>query len=133
MNKQEKTNLTNKISLPKGLIVPDNGKPIETIEIPLRASELDLIRDSIMKRQKIVFNRILHLKRSDSRVKAQIEDNILTSTMRRMGSIKSEKRFPLKAFDNEWEEILLCLKKSRRKSREMCELIEFLSMCLHKE
>lgn len=47
MNKQEKTNLMNKISLPKGLIVPDNGKPIETIEIPLRASELDLIRDSI--------------------------------------------------------------------------------------
>lgn len=130
MKNCNKTNFPSKISLPKGVIALDNGKPVQSVEIPLKASELDLIRNALIKRHEAVFNRMLSLKRADSRVKAQLEDNILISTLKRMGSIKSEKRFPLKAFDNEWEEILYCLEHSKSKSKATKELIEFLTDCL---
>ena len=130
MKNCNKTNFPSKISLPKGVIALDNGKPVQSVEIPLKASELDLIRNALIKRHETVFNRMLSLKRADSRVKAQLEDNILISTLKRMGSIKSEKRFPLKAFDNEWEEILYCLEHSKSKSKATKELIEFLTDCL---
>ena len=130
MKNYNKTNFPSKISLPKGVIALDNGKPVQSVEIPLKASELNLIRNALIKRHEAVFNRMLSLKRADSRVKAQLEDNILISTLKRMGSIKSEKRFPLKAFDNEWEEILYCLEHSKSKSKAAKELIEFLTDCL---
>lgn len=130
MKNCNKTNFPSKISLPKGVIALDNGKPVQSVEIPLKASELDLIRNALIKRHETVFNRMLSLKRADSRVNAQMEDNILISTLKRMGSIKSEKRFPLKAFDNEWEEILYCLEHSKSKSKATKELIEFLTNCL---
>lgn len=133
MKNSNESNPVTKISLPKGVVVPDNGKPVQSVEIPLKASELDLIRNALMKRHETVFTRMLRLKRADSRVKAQLEDNILISTLKRMGSIKSEKRFPLKAFGNEWEEILYCLEHSRSKSKATQELVEFLSKCLHKD
>lgn len=130
MKNFKENNFPSKISLPKGVIALDNGKPVQSVEIPLKASELDLIRNALIKRHEAVFNRMLSLKRADSRVKAQLEDNILISTLKRMGSIKSEKRFPLKAFDNEWEEILYCLEHSKSKSKATKELIEFLTDCL---
>lgn len=130
MKNFNENNFPSKISLPQGVIAPDNGVPVVSFEIPLTTAELDIIRNSLIKRHKIVLDRICNAKREFSRCNAQIENNILTSVLKKLGRVKPEKRYPLKALDNEWKEILYCLEHSKSKSKAARELIKFLSGCL---
>ncbi|MCM1330600.1 MAG: hypothetical protein NC253_14310 [Ruminococcus sp.] len=129
MNKYGETDLANKISLPKGLITHNND-PVISIELPLTAEELELIRTALINRQEAVLNQLCHLKTSRSHVNAQIENNVLLSVSKKVGKIKSEKRYPLEVLDVEWKEILYCLEHTRNKSKAAHQLIKFLSECL---
>lgn len=130
MKNFNENNSPSKISLPKGVIAPDNGKPVVSFEIPLTAAELDIIRNSLIKRHKIVLERICNLKREFSRSNAQIENNVLVSLSKKLERVKPEKRYSMKALDNEWAEILYCLEHSKSKSKVAKELIEFLTNSL---
>ena len=123
-------NLPKEITLPQGVVSLDPTKPARKIIVHLTYSDLERVKKALTNREKAVSTRLDNLKRNYSRINALFERKILTSTLEKAGQVKPVQSYPLEVYDFELQAIVYCLGRSKSKSKDMKQLINWLSECL---
>jgi|GEM_PF-4668534 len=123
-----KTNVSLEISLPKGLIAPDNGIPAQNIKLYLPVSELEQIKSALKDGERVIQTRLNNIKRDHYRCKAQIDENTVISVLNKVKRAKPEQVYSLEILEVELEAVIYCLKHSKNsKSKRIRATIDFLS------
>lgn len=122
------TNLSLKISLPQGVVAPDNGVPEFNLKLPLTASQLEQIKTALEHGQRLIQTRHNRTKKSRERYTTTIEQNAAKSVLDKIERCKPEQVYCLETFGVELETIIYCLKRAKNsKSKDVQQLIAFLS------
>lgn len=123
-------NLPKEMILPQGVISLDPAKPARKFIVHLIHADLEQVKKALKNREKAVSTRLDNLKRDSSRINTLFERKILTSTLEKAGQVKSVQTYPLEVYDFELQAIVYCLSRSKSKSKDIKQLIDFLSECL---
>lgn len=122
------TNLPLKISLPQGVVAPDNGVPTYNVKLPLTAAQLEQVKTALEHGQRLIQTRLTRAKKPMKRCTTEIEGNVISSVLDKAERSKPVQLYPLEVLDGELETIIYCLEHSKNsKSKEVQQLIAFLS------
>lgn len=128
------TNLPIKISLPQGVVAPDNGIPAYNFNLLLTAAQIEQVKTALEHGQRLIQTRLARTKKSKNRFEATIEQNTVNSALDKAKRCKPVQRYSLEVLSVEVEAIIYCLEHSKNsKRKDVQQLIAILSEALECE
>ncbi|MDE5576133.1 MAG: hypothetical protein K2J11_01925 [Oscillospiraceae bacterium] len=118
------------LTLPQGDVSLDPDKPARKFIVHLTNADMEQVKKALTNRKKTVSTRLENLKRNSNRINTLFEFKILTSVLKKARRIKPVLSYPLEVFDFELQAVVYCLGRSKSKSKDMKQLINWLSECL---
>ncbi len=118
------TSIPIEISLPQGVIAPDNGVPAHKVKVQLTAAELDQVRTALEHGKRLIQTRLNRTKKPFKRCTTEIEGNTVLSVLSKAEQCKPVQIYPLEVLGVELEAIVYCLERSKNsKSKNVQQLI----------
>lgn len=116
------------ISLPQGVIAPDNGVPACNVELLMTAAQLEQVRIALEHGKRLIRTRLIRTKKPMKRCTTEIEGNVISSVMEKTEHCKPVQLYPVEVLAAELEAIIYCLGRSKNsKSKDVQQLIASLS------
>ena len=116
------------ITLPQGIIAPDNGIPAHNVKLHLTAAELEHVRTALEHGKQLIQTRLTRTKKPMKRCTTEIEGNVISSVMEKTEHCKPVQLYPVEVLAAELEAIIYCLERSKNsKSKDVQQLIASLS------
>lgn len=113
-----------KITLPQGVIAPDNGVPAHNVKLHLTAAELEQVRTALEHGKRLIQTRLNRTKKPFKRCTTKIEGNTVLSVLSKAEQCKPVQIYPLEVLGVELEAIVYCLERSKNsKSKNVQQLI----------
>ncbi len=117
-----------KITLPQGVIAPDNGVPAHKVKVQLTAAELEHVRTALEHGKQLIQTRLNRTKKPLKRCTTKIEGNTVLSVLSKAEQCKPVQIYQLEVLSVELEAIVYCLERSKNsKSKDVQLLIASLS------
>lgn len=122
------TSMPIEISLPQGVVAPDNGVPAYNTKLYLTAAQLEQVRTALEHGKRLIQTRLNRTKKSTKRCTTTIERNVVNSVLDKTERCKPVQVYPLEVLGVELETIIYCLEHSKTsKGKNVQQLIDFLS------